>query len=284
MKTLTLVSGGTTSAYLAANYPSDYLVFSLVRIEDENCKFKDEKIRRLVEDKIQAPFIATAEDDLIIYTMLDLEQFLGKEINWVTGHTFDQVIKPDSSNWLPNKLHRYCTQYLKVDPVFYWWQSMKIEPVYTNFGYRANEAKRAEKMMDNLNKDGIKEYKGIVGKHPSGKNKWAMVPFQVPRFPLIKDGIKKDKIVKYWEGKPVRFAPYNNCVGCFHRNPAFLRFMYQEHPGKMEWFEKHEGGKKGYWKDIDGKVVPYARIKKMLPQMTLFNKDFTSCDAGYCGM
>ena len=34
MKTATSVSGGMTSAYVAANYPSDYLVFALVRIED----------------------------------------------------------------------------------------------------------------------------------------------------------------------------------------------------------------------------------------------------------
>ena len=31
------VSGGQTSAYIAANYPADYNVFALVRTNDKNC-------------------------------------------------------------------------------------------------------------------------------------------------------------------------------------------------------------------------------------------------------
>ena len=85
MKTVNSLSGGKTSSYIAANYPADYNVFSLVRIEDEKSKFPDKKIRQEVEDRIQAPFIATAEDDMIIYTMLDLEQHIGSKIDWVTG-------------------------------------------------------------------------------------------------------------------------------------------------------------------------------------------------------
>ena len=93
MKTINSLSGGKTSSYIAANYPADYDVFSLVRIEDSNCKFPDEKIRKEVEDRIQAPFIATAEQDTIIYTMLDLEQHICRKIHWVTGRTFDEVTK-----------------------------------------------------------------------------------------------------------------------------------------------------------------------------------------------
>ena len=119
MKTINSLSGGKTSSYIAANYPADYNVFSLVRIEDERCKFKDEKIRKLVEDKLQAPFIATAEDDTIVYTMLDLEQYIGREITWVTGPTFDQLIK-DKGQYLPNKVARYCTTELKTQPIATW--------------------------------------------------------------------------------------------------------------------------------------------------------------------
>jgi len=86
------LSGGKTSSYIAANYLADYDVFALVRIEHEASKFPDKKIRQEVEDRIQAPFIATAEDDMIIYTMLDLEQYIGRKITWVTGETFDEVL------------------------------------------------------------------------------------------------------------------------------------------------------------------------------------------------
>lgn len=283
MKIVTSVSGGKTSAYIAANYKSDELVFALVRIEDQNCRFKDDKIRAIVEDKIQAPFIATAEDDLIIYTILDLEQHLGRNINWVTGITFDEVVSK-KGGILPNKLHRYCTSNLKIDPIFQWWKKNIYEPIYMQIGYRANEKERANRMLQKCNKDGFLEYKNIISKMSSGRNKWGFTAWQKPIFPLIEDAIYKDNINSYWHKKPVRFANYNNCVGCFHRNAPFLRFMYQEHPDKMHWFEKQEGDKKGYWKDENGEVQPYSRIKKMLPQMTLFHSDFTSCDAGYCGM
>jgi len=48
--------------------------------------------------------------------------------------------------------------------------------------------------------------------------------------------IFKDKIEKYWNGKGVRFAYMNNCVGCMHRNPLLLRKMFDKEPTKMNWF------------------------------------------------
>ena len=46
MKTVNSLSGGKTSSYIAANYPADYNVFSLVRTDDKNCMFPDTKIRQ----------------------------------------------------------------------------------------------------------------------------------------------------------------------------------------------------------------------------------------------
>lgn len=214
--------------------------------------------------------------------MLDLEQYLGKEITWVSGITFDQVVNT-KGGWLPNKLHRYCTQYLKLEPMFEWWRKNINEPVIMNLGFRANEYERANRMLEKCNANGFLEQKTVISKTQNGRNKWGMIEWQKPEFPLIRDNIYRDSIKNYWSDKNVRFAEHNNCVGCFHRNPAFLRYMYQEHPQKMNWFEKQEGGKKGYWKTVNGQVIKYERIRKMMPQATLFDKDFTPCDAGYCG-
>ena len=95
MKTVNSLSGGKTSSYIAANYKADYNVFALVRTNDKKCLWlngKDEKTRQIVSDKIGQEFIGTLEDDTIIYTMLDLEQFIGQKIDWVTGKTFDDII------------------------------------------------------------------------------------------------------------------------------------------------------------------------------------------------
>lgn len=277
----TSVSGGQTSAYIAANYPSDLLIFSLVRIEHSESMYPDEGIRKIVSDKIGTEFISTAEDDTIIRTMLDMEQFLGREIRWVTGMTFDDAIK-SASNYLPNIMRRYCTSFLKIKPMFEFWDSLSIDPVDMQIGFRANENKRANKMLEKVNSSGYLTHHSIIGKTKNGRNKWADIEWQRPLFPLIDDNIYKVDIQNYWKDKPVKFAPYNNCVGCFHRNPPFLRFMFQEHPTKMEWFESKEGGDSGYWKSINGQVVKYSRIKTMLKQMQLFESDFSSCDTGYC--
>ena len=281
MKTVNTLSGGKTSAYIAAHYPADYDVFSLVRIEDTNCKFPDEKIRKEVEDRIQAPFIGTAEDDTIIYTMLDLEQYIGRPITWVTGKTFDKVI--DSAGTLPDPLRRYCTTQMKMEPMFEWWRKTINEPNEFRIGFRANEMSRAKRTSSKTNKNGFLEMKAVVGKRGS-LNKWGMVEWQKPVFPLISDGIYKDQIETYWKDKPVRFAWMNNCVGCFHKNPLLIRKMYQKHPKKIEWFaskEKIKHSNDVWYKD---KKLSFSDIIKWNPQFELFDDDFNECDSGYCGL
>ena len=116
MKICTSISGGQSSAYIAAHYPADYLVFALVCIEDRKCTPKDKKLVQIVSDRIGKEFIATAEDDIILHTILDLEQYIGQKIDWVVGETFDYVAEK-KGGWLPNKLHRYCT--VEMKPVSY---------------------------------------------------------------------------------------------------------------------------------------------------------------------
>ena len=112
------ISGGKTSSYIAKNYPADHNVFSLVRTNDKTCLFPDKKLRQLVSDKIGTEFIGTLEEDAIIYTMLDLEQFIGTKIDWVTGKTFDEIINRNGKKYLPNVTQRFCTSEMKLQPIF----------------------------------------------------------------------------------------------------------------------------------------------------------------------
>lgn len=288
MKTMNSLSGGKTSSYIAAHYPADFDVFSLVRIEDQNCRFKDEKIRKEIEDRIQAPFIATAEDDTIVYTMLDLEQFIGRQITWVTGRTFDDVIARGKNGkiQLPNAMRRFCTVEMKIEPIFNFWKENIKEVIETRIGFRANETRRAVNMLQRTEEDGgIMKFKTIVGKHPSGKNKWKSIPYQIPIFPLIDDNIYKDKIELYWQDKPVRFAWMNNCVGCFHKTPLLIKKMWEKHPNKLEWFnEKEKKAMESYKNNQWIHEITYDRIKNWNSQYELFDDDFNECDSGYCGI
>jgi len=278
MKTINSLSGGKTSSYIAANYPADYDVFSLVRIEDENCRFKDEKIRKEVEDRIQAPFIATAEDDTIIYTMLDLEQFIGRPITWTTGETFEKIIK-NHGGYLPNKMARYCTTDLKTMPILYWIYDTIKEPVQMRFGFRANETNRANKMLDKVDEEGFTTVKATFSKRKDGRNSWQTVRYCKPEFPLINDNIYKDNIESYWKDKPVRFAYMNNCVGCHWRSPILLKHMSDKIPDKMQWFADQETDSARWRSDCR-----YSDVIKWKTQLQLFDDDFNECDSGYCGL
>lgn len=281
MITVNSVSGGKTSAYIAANYKADYNVFSLVRTSDKSCLFPDPKLRQEVSDRLGVEFIGTLEDDMIIYTIFDLEQYIGQEIDWVTGKTFDEIIERNGKKYLPNVTQRFCTQEMKLQPLFDWWNKNFTEPVEMRIGYRANEQRRAVSMNNRLNEDGVLTHKKIIGKSKT-RNKWGDIPWQIPVFPLINDDIYKDNIEEYWRDKPVRFAYMNNCIGCFHRNEMLLKLMSEKFPNKFDWFARQEG--QGYKTRTFKNGITYDRIRKFPMSTTLDFDDFSDCDSGYCGI
>jgi len=296
MKTVNSISGGKTSAYISKNYPADYNIFSLVRINGERT-IKDKKVIQYIEDRIQKPFIATAEDDIIIKTIIDLEQYIGQKIEWLSGDTFDDHIKSINGN-VPNLMRRTCTQSLKIKPIFEWWLEKINEIVEMRIRFRANEKKRAKNQTIKLTENGFLSFKHIISQSENGRNKWKETEWQKPRYPLIEDNLYKDQIDQFWKDKPVKFAPINNCVGCFHQNIILLRKRFDWFPEKMDWFESKEGNKniirkteknKGninLWRAGQDKLS-YNDIRKSFKQGSLFDineSDFNECDSGYCGI
>ena len=283
MKTVNSLSGGKTSSYIAANYPADHNVFSLVRTNDLLCLYKDAKLSQMVSDKIGMQFVGTLEQDSVIKSMFDLEQKIGTNIEWVTGLPFEDIID-NKKAYLPNLMTRYCTTEMKMKPIFKWWQSEIGEVVEMRIGYRANETKRVDRMVSQLNQNGVSEMHTVIGRTKTGtRNRWGMIPWRVPSFPLVGKGILQQDITDYWNNnRDVDFKQgyYNNCVGCFHRNPLFLNKMAQEHPNKMEWFAKQEERTGNTF--IKG--TQYKDIIQYKPQAELSFDDFSDCDSGFCGL
>lgn len=277
MKTVNSLSGGKTSSYIAVNYPADYNVFALVRTNDKKCIFPDAKIRQIVSDKIGTEFIGTLEEDMIIYTMLDLEQYIGREIIWLSERTFEDVIKKHS-NYLPNIMSRFCTTDMKVFPIAQWCYDNTDLPVEMRIGFRANEMSRAKNMIERQI-NGIENFKFRVGEK-NGRNQWKELPYRKVSFPLIDEGIFKDKIEAFWKDKPVRFAYQNNCVGCFHRNELMLKHMSVKAEKQFDWFVEQEQKNGCTFKN----GVTYEKIKNHKLQLDLFDDDFNECDSGYCGL
>lgn len=282
MKTANSISGGKTSSFLEKHYPADISIFSLVRIDDKDCLWmngKDEKTRQLVSDKLGREFIGTAEMDEIIYTILDLEQFTGREISWVTGKSFEEIIK-DAGNYLPNKMARFCTVKMKLEPIFNYLRENTELPIEMRIGFRPNEISRAETVLKRADENGIEHFKTIIGERKT-QNKWGEIPYRKVTFPLIKDNISKDTIYNYWNNKPVRFAYRNNCVFCVNRQPLMISHMAQKELRKVEWAKKME--QKTGNQFING--FPMKSILNFSIQGQLFSDDdFNECDSGFCGI
>ena len=280
MKTVNSLSGGKSSSFIALNYPADYNVFSLVRTKDKLCEYPDKKVRQIVSDLLGCEFVGTTEQDNIIEIMLNLSEKVN--IDWITGKPFEDIIK-EKGGFLPNMMVRYCTTELKMKPIFKWWKHNIDEVCEMRIGFRKGEEKRQIRMLDKLNSNGNEEIK-IVIDSTGERNKWGMVEWRKPSFPLIDNAITQKEVQEFWnKNKDVNFKKgyYNNCVGCFHRNPMFLNKMSQEHPNKMEWFSKMEEQNKP---NTFIKGLTYKKIMGFAPQIEMSFDDFNECDSGYCGL
>ena len=268
MKTIHSLSGGKTSSFMAVHYPADINLFSLVKIDDHKSSPKDKALIQKVSDKLGSDFIATAEDDLTLKAMFDLEQLMGREIYWVSGLSFDNVVKYRGC-FLPNKLTRYCTTEMKLRPIWDWWYANIGEKIRMGIGYRYDEKERAERFTTS--------FKGIVGKRGT-RNKWEELEWREGWFPLIEDRVTYPRIIKWGNDSGIIFPSDSNCVGCFHKPYQQLRKNWEDNNDKMQWFADLETKSKGTWKD----GINYEQIKKIGLQQDFDFGTGSGCQAGFC--
>jgi hypothetical protein len=267
MKTVNSLSGGKTSSFMAANYPADFNIFALVRIEAEYCRPKDESIVNYASDKIGMDFVATAESDTTLYAMRDLEQLIGKEIIWTTGDTFEQVCLKRKA--LPNLMMRFCTTEMKMKPIFEFCYN-HFGMVEMNIGFRFDEMERVNSQN--------KKFKTIVGQGANGRNKWAEIEWRECKYPLIENRIGHYQVGQWANSTGLIFPPDSNCVGCFWKPLQQLRKNWEDEPQKMRWFADMEEKLKRKWK----KEMSYDNIKKIGLQQEFFFGTGSGCQAGFC--
>jgi len=271
MKTVNSISGGKTSAFMAVNYPADIELFSLVCIEAEYCKPKDKGLVQFVSDKLGKDFIATAESDKTLIVVRDLEQLLGRKINWVAGDTFEQVIKKKKA--IPNQMWRFCTTEMKMKPIFDFCHKEVGEIVEMQVGFRWDEKERGERNKDNT------RFKTIVGKSKNGnQNKWAEIEWRKMAFPLIDNRVSHYEVYQWSQNSGLDFPADSNCVGCFHKPYQQLRKNWDDEPLKMKWFSDMEKKAKAQWK----KETSYKNIKKIGLQQDFFFGTGSGCNGGFC--
>lgn len=268
MKTVNSLSGGKTSSYMAAHYPADHDVFSLVRIDAEYCKPKDASIVRYVSDKIGMDFIATAESDTTLYLVRDLEQKIGRHITWVTGESFDELIKRKKA--LPNRMWRFCTTEMKIVPIFHHCRNSISDIVKMRIGFRHDEQERKNAQNTKL--------RVVVGKLPDGRNRWANIEWRENEYPMIDDVITYFEVRRWSDASGLTFPPDSNCCGCFWKDPQQLRVNWIDEPMKMRWFSEMEKMMNRRFK----KEVSYEQCSRLPIQLDFIGGGGAGCKAGFC--
>lgn len=247
-------------------------------------------------------FVATAEDDRTLVALMDLEQYIGQEIHWVRGKSFDKVLMEASifggtKTRLPSKQFRYCTLEMKLLPIFEWWFMNIGERVKMNIGFRMDEYARMERFVNSGHHNDLRI---PVACSARGKRKQRKELFNYRwcSFPLIRDMVFEEDVKSYWEDKyvgedslfnksrkKIEFPEVSNCAGCFHKKPETIATMCNVNPKKIAWFARMERElNMGTW--LPGKSVTYHDIMQMsnleLYTEMLLSESGAACDSGGC--
>jgi len=281
MKTINSLSGGKTSSYIAVNFPADIEMFSLVCIECHNAagewlkkrpdliRYANEKLEDYIP--LYGEFRATAEDPVIIQTMMELEQKIGREIIWVRGISFDHLIQ--KSKFLPNSKTRFCTSEMKLKPIFEWCFLNTGLPVRMRLGYRFDESHRKDKATT--------EYEFPVSCNTYGQRRQNLKTFEwrINEFPLIDEvPTIHPQVVNYWKNSnDVTFADDSNCQMCFFKEAQQKLINYEKHPNIMLWAAIQE---QLIGATFNKNISLLSNFK--IAKLDFFSGGGSGCNAGFC--
>lgn len=298
MITIGSLSGGESSSYMEVFYPSTIPIFSVVCI-DKGCSHKtDTFLKKYAQEKFSrycpnySYFEVTAEQDSTLLAMIDLEQYIGREIVWVRGEGFDSILNhrhmsvlAGNKARLPSWARRYCTEKMKLLPIFEYLYFNGLTPCNMNIGFRADETTdRCNKFY--FRKDGTTKNPHFFHYPISSNNfgqyqqNWANIYYRRAHFPLKKNGITKDVVQNFWKGK-INFPKISNCVGCFHKNIETISVMCHLEPQKMKWFMEQEKKDMGTWRDDR---ITYERISNSKIGLQLSIEEVSECESEGCGV
>lgn len=291
MKTLNSISGGRTSAYMAAHFPADFDIFVAVCSDNRLTAPKDfgllSEIRRKLEKFTQyEEFVGSPEDALTFRVVLDLEQKIGREIVWLRGESFEALVRRKSL--LPNMEWRICTSELKMQPIArFIYEQTGGGKVWNRVGIRIDEAKR-------IKSEGFRTQKIDIPIGMRGKNqRWLKdYEFAESSYPLVFDDngglriVRKADIYQWAKDSGLVFPNSSNCQWCFHKNPLELLENQVENPSiilagaEMESAFSAKKGKQCTMKK-DLPLSSLATMQKPTHQFELFFGG-ESCESTFC--
>lgn len=163
------------------------------------------------------------------------------------GDPFKALI--DKKKRLPNGHERWCTQFLKVFPLFdLMRREFGIEPgQYAEvIGLRYDEGLRIFKGMDRAETDGRRV-----------------------SYPLSKARIKKADVMAFWRDQPfdLGLEPWEgNCDLCFQKGKGIRKRIIRDDPRRADWWQDREREQNGWFdkRDLVSDLVEQVRTTPML--------------------
>jgi len=236
MQTVTSISGGKTSSYMALKYPTDLYVFALVRSNHPELAPTNSSLLAYCEDKSPG-FIGTYEAPETLQALREVEQMIGSEIKWLSAeyaledYVFGATDVPNYRSGKPylyNKRTRFCTIEQKIKPISrYCWLNSDGNPVVQNIGFRWDEPGRVEGW--NCGND-VSKIATSCGMKPTDRWEYQNIEWRVSDFPLYRDRVTKLDVLKFWENKSVTFPDISNCVMCPIHQDSELRKQRKLYP------------------------------------------------------
>ena len=280
MKTVNSLSGGKTSSYLACHYPADIDIFALVCVGDHNAGRRiDKKLKQMVNDRLQKycshqqEFVATAEDPAVLKVIFDLEQLTGREITWLRGLGWEDMLRLKSA--IPNINKRFCTTILKIVPIFEFLFARYELPVRMRIGYRFDEAERANTLSREIKMATHCQFR------PNSNtwiHRWADCFWRIPEFPLIDDKVFHHQVQQFWKSQSIQFPADSNCQNCFWKQEQQLRKNFDTNPDIMKWAAVQESIYNRTFKP----EYSLLEIANMGLQLDFFFGTGSGCQAGFC--
>lgn len=274
------LSGGKTSSYLAVHYPADLELFALVCVDDHNAgKDLPRWLVREVNDRLQKyspqwpEFKATTEDVRTITAILDLEQIIGREIIFLRGMGWEQMMKERKA--VPNRQRRFCTSVMKMQPIFEYCYLHTELPVEMRVGFRYDEQERAERFSKTMKYATRCEYRP---KSQRWVHRWEEIEWRVGSFPLIEDRVFHFQLANYWSALGVEFPEDSNCQNCFWKPEAQLRKNMETNPTVMKWAAVMEQIHGHTFRD----EYSFLDIQRMGIQQDFVFGVGAGCTAGFC--
>ena len=150
---------------------------------------------------------------------------------------------------LPNWQERWCTEFLKVKPLFALAESFGWKPGSYGeiIGLRDDEAHRVLKSLDNANFKWDRKTKASVPR----------VPPRDVRFPLSRARVIKADVMAFWKAQSFDLGldPHEgNCDFCFMKGRGIRKRIIRDRPETHVWWQRQENEQKGFF-DKRGRVA-----------------------------